>query len=369
MITPRPTTLTLVLLALPACFAPSGPDGAPGTTSTVGTSSSSDTGVVPPGTTSTVPTTGTVTTGDPATSTSDTTDPLVTSTGATTTTGDPTVPATETGTSTGTDATTGTAGTTGTTVGSTGDESSSTGCDAECLCGNGVVDAGEDCDDGNDIDVDDCTSACNEPACGDGFVWTGIEECDDGDQANGDSCSSGCMRVAWQVFVTKGQTKQLSLGELMGGLAQADDACQASADAAGLGGVYKAWLSSDEVPLAARFDNLQDATFPVIRTNGTAVASSMAALLQTGPVAPIDRDEFGMMVLGETVCNADNVVWTGTTPAGGVTPMNTCMNWTAKNGTGRVGYFKAVGMTGQWTDACSFACGGAARFYCFEQPQ
>jgi cysteine-rich repeat protein len=46
------------------------------------------------------------------------------------------------------------------------------------FCGNGVVDPGEECDDGNDDDNDACTSQCLFPRCGDGSVWYGMEDCD-----------------------------------------------------------------------------------------------------------------------------------------------------------------------------------------------
>ena len=54
-------------------------------------------------------------------------------------------------------------------------------------CGNGEVDDGEECDDGDDDDTDVCVS-CNSPRCGDGFVQAGFETCDDGD-ANSDAWS------------------------------------------------------------------------------------------------------------------------------------------------------------------------------------
>ncbi|MCX8071732.1 MAG: hypothetical protein N3C12_04700 [Candidatus Binatia bacterium] len=38
------------------------------------------------------------------------------------------------------------------------------------LCGNGVLDPGEQCDDGNLADDDDCLSTCVVARCGDGFV-------------------------------------------------------------------------------------------------------------------------------------------------------------------------------------------------------
>jgi cysteine-rich repeat protein len=47
-------------------------------------------------------------------------------------------------------------------------------------CGDGVVSQGEECDDGNKDDSDDCTSRCLTAKCGDGFVHQGTEACDDG---------------------------------------------------------------------------------------------------------------------------------------------------------------------------------------------
>src|ERR1700744_4823589 len=44
-----------------------------------------------------------------------------------------------------------------------------TGC-TNTLCGNGVKDPGEDCDDGNQVDTDDCTNECKLAACGDNIV-------------------------------------------------------------------------------------------------------------------------------------------------------------------------------------------------------
>lgn len=70
-------------------------------------------------------------------------------------------------------------------------------CDADCTpaeCGDMVVNmtAMEQCDDGNDIDTDECTSACQAATCGDGFVQEGVEECDDGNNEDGDGCSAMC---------------------------------------------------------------------------------------------------------------------------------------------------------------------------------
>ena len=59
-------------------------------------------------------------------------------------------------------------------------------------CRNGILEAGEACDDGNNIDNDACTNACLLPVCGNG-VRQGNEQCDDGNQVNGDGCSNQCI--------------------------------------------------------------------------------------------------------------------------------------------------------------------------------
>ncbi|MBU1221228.1 DUF4215 domain-containing protein [Myxococcota bacterium] len=60
------------------------------------------------------------------------------------------------------------------------------------LCGNGTVDVGEQCDDGNTMNHDGCDSSCRwEPMCGNGRIDIG-EECDDGNFANGDGCNISC---------------------------------------------------------------------------------------------------------------------------------------------------------------------------------
>jgi cysteine-rich repeat protein len=72
-------------------------------------------------------------------------------------------------------------------------------------CGNGIVEAGESCDDGNITNGDGCSSTCNvQPGfscvgspsvctaiCGDGLI-AGAETCDDGNTTNGDGCTSTC---------------------------------------------------------------------------------------------------------------------------------------------------------------------------------
>jgi cysteine-rich repeat protein len=70
------------------------------------------------------------------------------------------------------------------------------GCTNACVlgsCGNGVLDAGEACDDGNAVDTDDCLSTCVAARCGDGVVQVGVEACDDGNAVDTDGCSNACL--------------------------------------------------------------------------------------------------------------------------------------------------------------------------------
>ncbi|MBW2260644.1 MAG: DUF4215 domain-containing protein [Deltaproteobacteria bacterium] len=77
-------------------------------------------------------------------------------------------------------------------------------------CGNGVLDPGEECDDGNDDDSDACLGSCREARCGDGVRWVGHEECDGAD-LGGATCTSldpayegGTLRCSACVFDVSG---------------------------------------------------------------------------------------------------------------------------------------------------------------------
>ena len=61
------------------------------------------------------------------------------------------------------------------------------------VCGDGLIKAGvETCDDGNRENSDACLNDCSTASCGDGFVRTGVEACDDGNDVNDDGCTVEC---------------------------------------------------------------------------------------------------------------------------------------------------------------------------------
>jgi cysteine-rich repeat protein len=77
-------------------------------------------------------------------------------------------------------------------------------------CGNGALDPGEQCDDGNTVSGDGCSAICQVEAdwtcvkpgqacaylgtCGNGVV-TSNKACDDGNTASGDGCAGDCKSV------------------------------------------------------------------------------------------------------------------------------------------------------------------------------
>ncbi|MFH2007732.1 MAG: fibrinogen-like YCDxxxxGGGW domain-containing protein, partial [bacterium] len=71
-------------------------------------------------------------------------------------------------------------------------------CHEDCCpdCGDGWLDASEQCDDGNNVDGDGCSAACidedGSPTCGNG-IWEAGEQCDDGNTTNLDGCSDTCQ--------------------------------------------------------------------------------------------------------------------------------------------------------------------------------
>ncbi len=105
----------------------------------------------------------------------------------------------------------------------------SVSCDDDCTvaeCGDGHHNpaAGETCDDGNDVDTDGCPSTCRLASCGDGLVHEGVEDCDGGET---DVCNDDCTASA-----CGDGTLNVTAGEVCDdGNMDNDDACPACADA------------------------------------------------------------------------------------------------------------------------------------------
>jgi cysteine-rich repeat protein len=59
---------------------------------------------------------------------------------------------------------------------------------------DGVIDEGEECDDGNDVACDACSNSCKLVVCGNGHLDTPCEACDDGNKLDCDGCRGDCSR-------------------------------------------------------------------------------------------------------------------------------------------------------------------------------
>ena len=59
------------------------------------------------------------------------------------------------------------------------------------ICGNGVVEGDEACDDGM-IRYRRLSEYLETARCGDGIVQEGQEACDDGNETDGDECRNNC---------------------------------------------------------------------------------------------------------------------------------------------------------------------------------
>ncbi len=90
-------------------------------------------------------------------------------------------------------------------------------------CGNGTVDGDEECDDGNDVATDECTTSCTVNVCGDGYLYDGEEECDEGSD-NGGGCSSAYGSTCTACSTTCNYTT--SSGDFCGdGVMNGDEYC------------------------------------------------------------------------------------------------------------------------------------------------
>lgn len=158
-----------------------------------------------------------------------------------------------------------------------------------------------------------------------------------------------------RIFVTRG-TYTGALTAVMGiadGLAAGDAICQQRAKAAGLPGMWVAWLSSSTRDAIDRVT----AQGPW-RLVGGEVAFENRSQLHGEPLVRLDRDERGELLS----TSIDGMAWTGTR-AGGERHAYTCNDWSAVEGNGSYGR-RAV--TFDWTESYWTYCRSQLHLLCFE---
>jgi len=332
------------------------------------------------------------------------------STGQTTSTGEePGVPTTDDVPTTGEASTSSPASTTSTGTDNTG---STTGVVDPPMCGDGVVEGEEICDDGFEANElgNACSDDCTAGVCNDGIVQAVLgEACDDGPQNVAvpayDQCSTACVRGGFcgdgVVQAEGGEecepsgrpddvkncaamcryspriafvTSASYTGGAFGGLAGADKVCNEFAAASPeLGGTYRAWLLVDGQSLADRFPEFAEPAVAWNFTNMGAdlLATSFAELVALGPARPIAYTESGAPL-------PEQWVWTNISEAG-VAGGGDCAQWTSDQGAaalvGRTGFIPDAGPDAdlwhaerQWTDYDSykFFCNNSYHIYCLQ---
>ncbi len=165
--------------------------------------------------------------------------------------------------------------------------------------------------------------------------------------------SDGPSPTAKRVFVSSTAPANGNLGGNAGG----DQYCQSLANALGLGGGWKAWLS--ETSLITPDTSFTHASVPYRLVDGTTIANNWTELTSGTLQHAIDLDETGAQALVE--------VWTGTV-RNGRAEGDACSGWS----TSSFSVNAEVGLSNmtdyRWTSAYLQPCDVASpHLYCFEQ--
>ena len=191
------------------------------------------------------------------------------------------------------------------------------------------------------------------PVCGDGVV-EGDETCDDGNDAPGDGCQE-CAKDSI-VFVTS----EVYQGFAIGGLYLADQRCSTLAAKARLPNflTFKAWLSTPSMSAA---DRLLHSRGRYVLVNGLVVAQNWDALTSGTLDNPIMVDEHS-----ET---RDDAVWTGTLASGQpALGSEFCEDWDDDSGLLKFGGAGLnVSADATWSFYDHAPCFSELRLYCIEQ--
>lgn len=233
--------------------------------------------------------------------------------------------------------------------------------------------ADEQCDDGNVLNGDCCSAACQFESAG--------SPCDDLICSNGDAkgtCDSAGRCTGAQsslsgkciVFLT---SESYEGG--FGGLAGADANCQRLAREEGLPGTFKAWLS-DQYTHAA--DRLTHSIVPYALVNGTTVADNWQDLTNGGglkkaiSVSEGGYDWYGVCAHCFWMPGGCGSVWTATSPSG-FSERGTCINWSSQSLSdhGGIGIY-CLESNDSWTQyppgvSASVDCSHSRSLYCFQQ--
>jgi hypothetical protein len=181
--------------------------------------------------------------------------------------------------------------------------------------------------------------------------------------------SGGSNKNYVRVFVTS-----TTYDGNLGGIAGADAKCQARADAASLGGTWKAMISDGSTNASSRILNR---TKPVFTISGKLAWNPSQQVILGGDTNPANG--YGSLPFGGAgiVGSAINITELGTAPAayvvwaatntnGLVQGTSHCSNWTS-NSSGISGYYgNASATNATWISQNVSPCNNSYRLYCLE---
>lgn len=194
------------------------------------------------------------------------------------------------------------------------------------------------------------TTAERPDLCGDGLVqWP--ERCDDQNADDRDYCNNDCQTYQ-RVFLTPPMA-----GWALG---NPDTLCQTTADQIGLEGAFKAWIGTTTgggLGPALTFTK-DSGWYVLVGPDHPLVARGFEGLTHGVLEHAIDRDREGKWVDDKTP-----LAWTNATIEGEPGALD-CQEWKG-DGKGNAGFFRSYGMS--WTSFDSYDCNTEARLICFEQ--
>ena len=201
------------------------------------------------------------------------------------------------------------------------------------------------------------TTGASEPVCGDGIVQDD-EECDDANDVADDRCRD-CTKNRW-IFASAAFHNNGDIGGLEG----ADSRCRQYALQSGKADdtwkTFIAWLSDADHDVR---DRLYPGRGRYVRTDGIVVAEAVEQFFSGSLAAPINVDEHGNQDIGGGVL-------TGTQPDGTAAPGTHCDNWTSSSLSDHSAFTGSVSSTTEfWTmfpDPPLPCTALGARLYCIE---
>jgi cysteine-rich repeat protein len=214
------------------------------------------------------------------------------------------------------------------------------------------MDASGDTISSTSTDVSSSSTGPTPPVCGDGVIDSD-ETCDDMNDDPDDGCKHCTLDRL--VFATSERYQGFTLEGLFG----ADQRCRMLAAVANLpnSGTYRAWLSDSNTSAADRITHSKGRYTLV---NGIVVAADWDALISGLLESPIDTTE-------DSEASDGSCAWTGTfangLPAFGST---FCDNWSSSGGRQDGGRGSGDFIDDWWSFIDYSPCGSECALYCFE---